>query len=99
MVLKFEPRHNVCACLEVMARAISGIFGMIEFLNRSRIFTLIVRNRKLYSSHIQHFWDRATIACDRDPIAIVGKFQEREVAITVESIRRVLAFGDAMKIR
>ncbi|KAI3815456.1 hypothetical protein L1987_15124 [Smallanthus sonchifolius] len=55
--LKFDARHNICACLTLITRKSRGYEETVWFLNKSRILTAISTQVTVYESQIQEFWN------------------------------------------
>ncbi|KAL8225904.1 hypothetical protein R6Q57_018461, partial [Mikania cordata] len=95
--LTFRDKHNLCAYLDPATKNGKEFRPMIEFLRRSRIYHVISNSCQIYRSHIQSFWDSASlITVDDDyPPVIRGKVQGHDIIVSVEHIKRICGFQDA----
>ena len=94
MALKFEPRHNICALLDVNISEAQPYVEMLHFLRRSRIFYAITATSAISYNNIAQFWSTAEHHCEMEPPTILATVVGHQIRITEASIRTVLHFGD-----
>ncbi|KAI3668760.1 hypothetical protein L1987_88243 [Smallanthus sonchifolius] len=67
---------------------------IVDFLNRSRISYAISANPTVSRPYLEQFWETAEHDCTVSPNVIRATVDGRAIAISEDTIRRVLQFGD-----
>ncbi|KAI3802081.1 hypothetical protein L1987_30206 [Smallanthus sonchifolius] len=67
---------------------------IVDFLNRSRISYAISANPTVSRPYLEQFWETAEHDCTVSPNVIRDTVDGRAIAISEDTIRRVLQFGD-----
>ncbi|KAI3815352.1 hypothetical protein L1987_15017 [Smallanthus sonchifolius] len=67
---------------------------IVDFLNRSKISYAISANPTVSRPYLEQFWETAEHDCTVSPNVIRATVDGRAIAISEDTIRRVLQFGD-----
>ncbi|KAJ0614174.1 hypothetical protein HanIR_Chr02g0059491 [Helianthus annuus] len=92
--LNFAADHNVCAYLDPECCKSSGYRDMINFLIRSKLHYSLTVCLDVYENQIRDFWESAAVSTENGVKMITSLIAGRPFAVTEDSIRRCLQFGD-----
>ncbi|KAI3732508.1 hypothetical protein L1987_63713 [Smallanthus sonchifolius] len=93
--LKFEPKHNICACLTTNTKKARGYEEIVRFLTKSRINTAISTQVRVFEKHVREFWDNVEYKHVNKEIWIESTVGGNKIKVTKQVIREVLKFRDA----
>ncbi|KAK1414748.1 hypothetical protein QVD17_30499 [Tagetes erecta] len=94
--LKFEPKHNLVACLDESIPETDGYRDMIRFLKRTKYVYAMCAKPVIYARLIKNFWRTAEVIRDDNGVAVVRGNIAREMVLTVseEVIRHALRIDE-----
>ncbi|KAK1419477.1 hypothetical protein QVD17_28649 [Tagetes erecta] len=94
--LKFEPKHNLVACLDESIPETDGYRDMIKFINRTKYVYAICAKPVIYARLIKNFWRTAEVVRDENGVAVVRGHITRDWVLTVseEAIRQALRIDE-----
>ncbi|KAK1415338.1 hypothetical protein QVD17_31118 [Tagetes erecta] len=94
--LKFEPKHNLVACLDESIPETDGYRDMIKFIKRTKYVYAICAKPVIYARLIKSFWRTAEVVRDENGVAVVRGNITREMVLTVseEAIRNALRIDE-----
>ncbi|KAK1431935.1 hypothetical protein QVD17_08745 [Tagetes erecta] len=94
--LKFEPKHNLVACLDESIPEAEGYIDMIRFLRRTKYVYAMCAKPIVYARRIKSFWRTAEVLTDDAGVSVVRGNITRQLQLTVseESIRTALRIDD-----
>ncbi|KAK1406522.1 hypothetical protein QVD17_41920 [Tagetes erecta] len=94
--LKFEPKHNLVACLDESIPETEGYRDMIRFIKRTKYVYAMCAKPVIYARLIKSFWRTAEVIRDDNGVAVVRGNITRELMLTVseEAIRTALRIDD-----
>ncbi|KAK1431877.1 hypothetical protein QVD17_08635 [Tagetes erecta] len=94
--LKFEPKHNLVACLDESIPETDGYRDMIKFIKRTKYVYAICAKPVIYARLIKNFWRTAEVVRDENGVAVVRGHITRDWVLTVseESIRHALRIDE-----
>ncbi|KAI3821587.1 hypothetical protein L1987_09156 [Smallanthus sonchifolius] len=95
--LKFEPRHNICACLTTATKKSRGYEEIVCFLINSRIHTAISTQVRVFEYQVREFWDNVEYKHVNKEIWIESTVGGKTIKITEQVIREVLNFRDSLE--
>ncbi|KAK1419498.1 hypothetical protein QVD17_28670 [Tagetes erecta] len=94
--LKFEPKHNLVACLDESIPETEGYRDMMRFIKRTKYVYAMCAKPVIYARLIKSFWRTAEVIRNDDGVAVVRGNITRELVLTVseEAIRTALRIDD-----
>ncbi|KAK1406252.1 hypothetical protein QVD17_41543 [Tagetes erecta] len=94
--LKFEPKHNLVACLDESIPETDGYRDMIKFIKRTKYVYAMCAKPVIYARLIKSFWRTAEVIRDDNGVAVVRGNISRDMVLTVseEAIRTALRIDD-----
>ncbi|KAK1411565.1 hypothetical protein QVD17_38115 [Tagetes erecta] len=94
--LKFEPKHNLVACLDESIPETEGYRDMMRFIKRTKYVYAMCAKPVIYARLIKSFWRTAEVIRNDDGMAVVRGNITRELVLTVseEAIRTALRIDD-----
>ncbi|KAK1424182.1 hypothetical protein QVD17_19503 [Tagetes erecta] len=94
--LKFEPKHNLVACLDESIPETEGYRDMMRFIKRTKYVYAMCAKPVIYARLIKSFWRTADVIRDDNDVAVVRGNITRELVLTVseEAIRTTLRIDD-----
>ncbi|KAK1415072.1 hypothetical protein QVD17_30842 [Tagetes erecta] len=94
--LKFEPKHNLVACLDESIPETEGYRDMIKFIKRTKYVYAMCAKPVIYARLIKSLWRTAEVIRNDDGIAVVRGNITRELVLTVseETIRTALRIDE-----
>ncbi|KAK1414849.1 hypothetical protein QVD17_30610 [Tagetes erecta] len=94
--LKFEPKHNLVACLDESIPETEGYRDMIKFIKRTKYVYAICAKPVIYARLIKSFWRTAEVVRDENGVAVVRGNITRDWVLTVseEAIRHALRIDE-----
>ncbi|KAK1419478.1 hypothetical protein QVD17_28650 [Tagetes erecta] len=94
--LKFEPKHNLVACLDESIPETEGYRDMMRFIKRTKYVYAMCAKPVIYARLIKSFWRTAEVIRDDNGVAVVRGNITRELVLTVseEAIRTALRIDD-----
>ncbi|KAK1429909.1 hypothetical protein QVD17_12244 [Tagetes erecta] len=94
--LKFEPKHNLVACLDEAIPETEGYRDMIRFIKRTKYVYAMCAKPVIYARLIKSFWRTAEVVTYEDGVIVVRGNITRYLQLTVseESIRTTLRIDD-----
>ncbi|KAK1411591.1 hypothetical protein QVD17_38145 [Tagetes erecta] len=94
--LKFEPKHNLVACLDESIPETKGYRDMIKFIKRTKYVYAMCAKPVIYARLIKSFWRTAEVIRNDDGVAVVRGNITRVLVLTVseEAIRTALRIDD-----
>ncbi|KAK1408288.1 hypothetical protein QVD17_39936 [Tagetes erecta] len=94
--LKFEPKHNLVACLDESLPETDGYRDMIKFIKRTKYVYAICAKPVIYARLIKSFWRTAEVVRDENGVAIVRGHITRDwvLNVTEEAIRQALRIDE-----
>ncbi|KAI3732734.1 hypothetical protein L1987_63941 [Smallanthus sonchifolius] len=95
MAHRVEYKHNQVALLDPNMSEAANFQGIINFLNRSRLNVALSANPYISLPYIQQFWDTVHQDTVVEPHVLRATVNNKEVAISVDTIHAALALGGA----
>ncbi|KAK1431824.1 hypothetical protein QVD17_08523 [Tagetes erecta] len=94
--LKFEPKHNLVACLDESIPETEGYRDMIRFIKRTKYVYAMCAKPVIYARLIKSFWRTAEVIRNDAGVAVVRGNITRDLVLTVseEAIRTALRIDD-----
>ncbi|KAK1406090.1 hypothetical protein QVD17_41375 [Tagetes erecta] len=94
--LKFEPKHNLVACLDESLPETEGYRDMIQFIKRTKYVYAICAKPVIYARLIKSFWRSAEVVRDENGVAVVRGHITRDwvLNVTEEAIRQALRIDE-----
>ncbi|KAK1441059.1 hypothetical protein QVD17_06896 [Tagetes erecta] len=94
--LKFEPKHNLVACLDESIPETDGYRDMIKFIKRTKYVYAMCAKPAIYARLIKSFWRTAEVIRDDNGVAVVRGNITRDMVLTVseEAIRNALRIDE-----
>ncbi|KAK1431981.1 hypothetical protein QVD17_08822 [Tagetes erecta] len=94
--LKFEPKHNLVACLDESIPETEGYRDMIRFIRRTKYVYAMCAKPVIYARLIKSFWRTAEVVTSEDGVTVIRGNITRQLQLTVseESIRTALRIDD-----
>ncbi|KAK1414839.1 hypothetical protein QVD17_30600 [Tagetes erecta] len=94
--LKFEPKHNLVACLDESIPETDGYRDMIKFIKRTKYVYAICAKPVIYARLIKSFWRTAEVVRDENGVSVVRGHITRDWVLTVseEAIREALRIDE-----
>ncbi|KAK1427821.1 hypothetical protein QVD17_16517 [Tagetes erecta] len=94
--LKFEPKHNLVACLDESIPETDGYRDMIKFIKRTKYVYVMCAKPVIYARLIKSFWRTAEVIRDDNGVAVVRVNIASDMVLTVseEAIRTALRIED-----
>ncbi|KAK1429948.1 hypothetical protein QVD17_12311 [Tagetes erecta] len=94
--LKFEPKHNLVACLDESIPETEGYRDMMRFIKRTKYVYAMCAKPVIYARLIKSFWRTAEVIRNDDGMTVVRGNITRELVLTVseEAIRTALRIDD-----
>ncbi|KAK1406242.1 hypothetical protein QVD17_41532 [Tagetes erecta] len=94
--LKFEPKHNLVACLDESIPETEGYRDMIRFIKRTKYVYAMCAKPVIYARLIKSFWRTAEVIRDDNGVAVVRGNITRDMVLTVseEAIRTALRIDE-----
>ncbi|KAK1406143.1 hypothetical protein QVD17_41430 [Tagetes erecta] len=94
--LKFEPKHNLVACLDESILETEGYRDMIRFIRRTKYVYAMCAKPVIYARLIKSFWRTAEVLTDEAGVTVVRGNITRDLVLTVseEAIRTALRIDD-----
>ncbi|KAI3821075.1 hypothetical protein L1987_08631 [Smallanthus sonchifolius] len=93
--LKFEPRHNIYACLTTATKKSRSYEEIVHFLSNSRIHTTISTQVRVFENQVREFWDNVKYRHVNKEIWIESMVGGKTIKIVEQVIREVLNFRDS----
>ncbi|KAI3802133.1 hypothetical protein L1987_30260 [Smallanthus sonchifolius] len=95
MARAFTDEFNLLALIEPEWKGAALQYReIVDFLNRSKISYAISANPTVSRPYLEQFWETAEHDCTVSPNVIRATVDGRAIAISEDTIRRVLQFGD-----
>ncbi|KAK1414986.1 hypothetical protein QVD17_30752 [Tagetes erecta] len=94
--LKFEPKHNLVACLDESLPETEGYRDMIKFIKRTKYVYAICAKPVIYARLIKSFWRTAEVVRDENGNAMVRGHITRDwvLNVTEDAIRQALRIDE-----
>ncbi|KAK1434378.1 hypothetical protein QVD17_00117 [Tagetes erecta] len=94
--LKFEPKHNLVACLDESIPETEGYRDMIRFIRRTKYVYAMCAKPVIYARLIKSFWRTTEVVTDKAGVFVVrGNItKELQLTVTEESIRTALRIDE-----
>ncbi|KAK1427798.1 hypothetical protein QVD17_16493 [Tagetes erecta] len=94
--LKFEPKHNLVACLDESIPETEGYRDMMKFIKRTKYVYAMCAKPVIYARLIKSFWRTAEVIRNDDGVAVVRGNITKELVLTVseETIRTALRIDE-----
>ncbi|KAK1415038.1 hypothetical protein QVD17_30807 [Tagetes erecta] len=94
--LKFEPKHNLVACLDESIPETDGYRDMIKFIKRTKYVYAICAKPVIYARLIKNFWRTAEVIREENGVTVVRGNISGDMVITVseEAIRTALRIDE-----
>ncbi|KAK1421748.1 hypothetical protein QVD17_24342 [Tagetes erecta] len=94
--LKFEPKHNLVACLDDSIPETEGYRDMMRFIKRTKYVYAMCAKPVIYARLIKSFWRTAEVIRNDAGVTVVRGNITRELVLTVskEAIRTALRIDD-----
>ncbi|KAK1421825.1 hypothetical protein QVD17_24484 [Tagetes erecta] len=94
--LKFEPKHNLVACLDESIPETGGYRDMMRFIKRTKYVYAMCAKPVIYARLIKSFWRTAEAVTDEARVTVVRGNITRDLVLTVseEAIRTALRIDD-----
>ncbi|KAK1431858.1 hypothetical protein QVD17_08602 [Tagetes erecta] len=94
--LKFEPKHNLVACLDESLPETEGYRDMIKFIKRTKYVYAICAKPVIYARLIKSFWRTAEVVRNENGDTIVRGHITRDwiLNVTEEAIRQALRIDE-----
>ncbi|KAK1432344.1 hypothetical protein QVD17_09240 [Tagetes erecta] len=94
--LKFEPKHNLVACLDESLPETEGYRDMIQFIKRTKYVYAICAKPVIYARLIKSFWRSAEVVRNENGGVMVRGHITRDwvLDVTEEAIRQALRIDE-----
>ncbi|KAK1414754.1 hypothetical protein QVD17_30508 [Tagetes erecta] len=94
--LKFEPKHNLVACLDESLPETEGYRDMIKFIKRTKYVYAICAKPVIYARLIKSFWRTAEVVRNENGDAMVRGHITRDwvLNVTEDAIRQALRIDE-----
>ncbi|KAK1411701.1 hypothetical protein QVD17_38261 [Tagetes erecta] len=94
--LKFEPKHNLVACLDESLPETDGYRDMIKFIKRTKYVYAICAKPVIYARLIKNFWRTAEVVREENGVTVVrGNItEERVLTVSEDAIRQALRIDE-----
>ncbi|KAK1427854.1 hypothetical protein QVD17_16552 [Tagetes erecta] len=94
--LKFEPKHNLVACLDESLPETEGYRDMIKFIKRTKYVYAICAKPVIYARLIKSFWRTAEVVRNENGDVMVRGHITRDwvLNVTEEAIRQALRIDE-----
>ncbi|KAK1414872.1 hypothetical protein QVD17_30633 [Tagetes erecta] len=94
--LKFEPKHNLVACLDESIPETDGYRDMIKFIKRTKYVYAMCAKPVIYARLIKSFWRTAEVIREDNGVTVVRGNITRDMVLTVseEVIRNALRIDE-----
>ncbi|KAK1414773.1 hypothetical protein QVD17_30532 [Tagetes erecta] len=94
--LKFEPKHNLVACLDESIPETDGYRDMIKFIKRTKYVYAMCAKPVIYARLIKSFWRTAEVIREENGVTVVRGNITRDMVLTVseEAIRNALRIDE-----
>ncbi|KAK1429976.1 hypothetical protein QVD17_12367 [Tagetes erecta] len=94
--LKFEPKHNLVACLDESLPETEGYRDMIKFIKRTKYVYAICAKPVIYARLIKSFWRTAEVVREENGVTMVRGHITRDwvLNVTEEAIRQALRIDE-----
>ncbi|KAK1411448.1 hypothetical protein QVD17_37997 [Tagetes erecta] len=94
--LKFEPKHNLVACLDESLPETEGYRDMIQFIKRTKYVYAICAKPVIYARLIKSFWRTAEVVRNENGDAMVRGHITRDwvLNVTEDAIRQALRIDE-----
>ncbi|KAK1415304.1 hypothetical protein QVD17_31083 [Tagetes erecta] len=94
--LKFEPKHNLVACLDESIPETEGYRDMMRFIKRTKYVYAMCAKPVIYARLIKSFWRTAEVVTNEDGMIVVRGNITRDLVLTVseEAIRTALRIDE-----
>ncbi|KAK1406097.1 hypothetical protein QVD17_41382 [Tagetes erecta] len=94
--LKFEPKHNLVACLDESIPETEGYKDMMRFIKRTTYVYAMCAKPVIYARLIKRFWRTAEVVRNDAGVTVIRGSITRELELTVseEAIRTALRIDE-----
>ncbi|KAK1429811.1 hypothetical protein QVD17_12060 [Tagetes erecta] len=94
--LKFEPKHNLVACLDESIPETEGYRDMMRFIKRTKYVYAMCAKPVIYARLIKSFWRTAEVVTNKDGVIVVRGNITKDLQLTVseQAIRTALRIDE-----
>ncbi|KAK1427958.1 hypothetical protein QVD17_16731 [Tagetes erecta] len=94
--LKFEPKHNLVACLDESIPETEGYRDMMRFIKRTKYVYAMCAKPVIYARLIKSFWRTAEVITNEDGVIVVRGNITKNLQLTVseQAIRTALRIDE-----